>query len=119
MLIPCAFSTINEKAQGISIPAYSAAAQERFWSKVDASGDCWIWRGTDDGKGYGVMHLGRTTTTAHRFAYTLLVGPIPPGLQIDHLCRNRACVNPDHMEPVTQRVNSLRSSLTPSGRNAR
>lgn len=68
---------------------------------------CWEWTGTKD-RGYGyVAHNGKTTQ-AHRAVYEELVGPIPSGLQIDHLCRNRSCVNPKHLELVTQRVNILR-----------
>lgn len=73
------------------------------------TGPCWIWTGGDNGKGYGlVSYQGRQQST-HRLAYTLLVGPIPDGLQIDHLCRVHPCCNPGHMEPVTNLENSLRS----------
>lgn len=72
------------------------------------SAGCWGWTGSLNNKGYGqVGYLGRTTST-HRLAYTLLAGPIPAGLHIDHLCRNRACCNPAHLEPVTVRTNTLR-----------
>jgi hypothetical protein len=68
---------------------------------------CWIWTAALN-DGYGVFWTGERNTYAHRFAYEQLVGEIPTGLQIDHLCRNRSCVNPEHMEPVTGRVNILR-----------
>ncbi len=84
--------------------------QERFWSKVDkhGPGGCWIWTAFLT-RGYG--HF--TTTTdghqvtkkAHRIAYELLVGPIPDGLCIDHVCRTRSCCNPEHLRPVTWREN--------------
>lgn len=81
---------------------------QRFWSKVDTTGDCWLWMARRL-RGYGKFDLGNTTAMAHRVAYELSVGPIPDGLQLDHLCRVRHCVNPAHLEPVTQRENILRS----------
>lgn len=85
--------------------------EERFWAKVERSGpqDCWTWTGCLT-NGYGQFWThGSQRVRAHRFAYELLVGPIPEGLQIDHLCRVPACVNPAHLEPVTARINVLRS----------
>lgn len=86
-------------------------AVERFWPKVDRRGpdECWEWRGTRSPKGYGMFAVDRRAAKpAHRFAYTEMVGAIPSGLVIDHLCRNRACCNPAHMEPVTNKENVLR-----------
>lgn len=75
---------------------------------VDASGDCWEWTATRSEGGYGrYNHEGRLQA-AHRVVWELLVGPIPKGHTLDHLCRNRGCVNPDHLEPVTMRENTLR-----------
>lgn len=85
----------------------SRTIEDRFWAKVEPTGFCWIWTAAKT-KGYGVCWNGERTMPAHRFAYEYLVGPIPSGLVIDHLCRNRACVNPDHMDVVTHRVNIRR-----------
>ena len=70
---------------------------ERFWSKVDANGDCWLWTASIRRDGYGAFRLNGRTKYAHRLAWEALIGPIPDGRQIDHLCRARRCVNPDHM----------------------
>ncbi len=80
----------------------------RFWEKVaeDPSG-CWLWKACRD-DGYGKFGVGRSVVLAHRLAYEALVGPIPEGMQIDHRCRVRHCVNPAHMEPVTHQENILR-----------
>ena len=73
----------------------------RFFAKIDASGVCWQWTGARDPNGYGLFRGNvRITRRAHRFGYELLVGPIPDGLTLDHLCRNRGCVDPDHLEVV-------------------
>ncbi len=85
-------------------------AEERFWTKVLTVESCWEWIGGRDSWGYGVFYDGNRHVGAHRYAYELRRGPIPAGLTIDHLCRNKGCVNPDHMEPVTMRENTLRSS---------
>jgi hypothetical protein len=89
-------------------------AYESFWRLVDKSGDCWVWLGSKDRNGYGHSSLRdeqnhRYGIMAHRKAYVLLVGPVPDGLVLDHLCRNPSCVNPAHLEPVTQRENLMRS----------
>lgn len=93
----------------------AASVLERFWAKVERveSSECWLWLACQDGKGYGLFWVGRYVR-AHRFAYELLVGPIPEGLQLDHLCRVRHCVNPAHLEPVTNRENVLRGEGLPA-----
>lgn len=84
---------------------------ERFWSKVDG-GDvdtCWTWTGARLTNGYGsFITAWPSKTVAHRWAYEQLVADVPAGLDLDHLCRNRACVNPWHLEPVTRKVNLAR-----------
>lgn len=91
---------------------------ERFWGKVKKTDSCWEWHGTKMNQGYGTIGVsgrsGKKDILAHRFAYELLVGSIPVGLVIDHLCRNRTCVNPEHMEIVTHRVNLLRGIGVPA-----
>ena len=85
---------------------------ERFWPKVDRKGDdeCWPWLAGISPNGYGRFHVvDPQPQYAHRFAYELLVGPIPKGLTIDHLCKNKRCVNPAHMEPVTAAENTRRN----------
>lgn len=81
---------------------------DRFWAKVEKTDGCWWWRGALTGHGYGSFRVGKKMPGAHRVAWELLRGPIPKGQQIDHLCRNRACVNPDHMEVVSPAINYLR-----------
>lgn len=89
----------------------------RFMEKVDQHEDgCWLWTAGSNGNGYGVFHVGvvegsKVRSYAHRWSYEQHVGPIPDGLDIDHLCRVRECVNPDHLEPVTRRTNLRRSPL--------
>lgn len=83
--------------------------EDRFWRKVDAEGDCWEWVAGTDSDGYGRFWVNGHGRKAHRVAYEMLVEPIPDGLTVDHLCRVRRCVNPDHMEVVTGRENTLRS----------
>lgn len=82
----------------------------RFWSKVNERPDgCWEWTGSRNLRGYGQISVDGRTCAAHRIAYELIVGPIPDELTIDHLCSNKWCVNPDHLEPVTGAENTRRA----------
>lgn len=94
--------------------------EERFWAKVDASGDCWEWTAYKAPNGYGQFRINspRKMEYAHRYAWAELVGPIPAGLELDHLCRVRHCVNPDHLEVVSPQTNTLRS-VSPSSLQAK
>jgi len=82
--------------------------EERFWAKVDKSGECWLWTAGKDRDGYGSFWFKNQTTRAHRFIYEFLVKVIPSGLTLDHICRKRSCVNPTHLEEATFRENALR-----------
>jgi hypothetical protein len=92
--------------------------EDRFWAKVE-SRDCWDFTGGRKPHGYGNFwaEKGRCVL-AHRYAWETLVGPVPAGMVLDHLCRNRACVNPDHLQPVPQNVNAARG-FSPSARSRR
>jgi hypothetical protein len=81
---------------------------ERFMRKVYPVEGCWLWCASTLRGGYGQFNDGRTMVRAHRWIYEQLVGPIPEGLDLDHLCRVRNCVNPEHLEPVTRGENLLR-----------
>lgn len=92
---------------------------ERVLSKFEVRpSGCWEWTGAVTWSGYGQIKSGAKIVYAHRHMYELLVGPIPDGLQIDHLCRNRVCVNPSHLEPVTNRENTIRGE-GPTAKNSR
>lgn len=85
--------------------------RDRLLEKVDRSGECWLWKGAVGTSGYGRIGSGVRNLVAqvHRVSYEVHIGPIPDGMHLDHLCRNRLCVRPDHLEPVTQAENNRRA----------
>lgn len=90
-----------------------AATSVRFWSRVNKlPGGCWLWAGYRDEDGYGMFGSGSSGTRygAHIHAWEDANGPVPAGLELDHLCRVRHCVNPSHLEPVTHKENCLRGT---------
>lgn len=82
---------------------------ERFWSRVDKSGECWLWTAYRDRDGYGqataTIAGKRRMGYVHRLSYSLSVGTIPDGMQVDHMCHNRGCVNPEHLRIATRKQN--------------
>ena len=97
----------EEHDGGVRFGMKKLAPPLQRYTPVTESG-CWLWDGCDNGFGYGLVTVKGTTWVAHRYFYTQLRGPIPNGLTLDHLCRVRCCVNPNHLEPVTMRENCLR-----------
>lgn len=87
-------------------------------SSVEMAGGCRVWVGSGNGIGYGTLSVDGRTVYAHREAYAVAFGPIPDGMVVDHLCRNRACINPHHMELVTNAEN-IRRGVSPSAINRR
>lgn len=87
----------------------------RFWDKVLFTTDCWEWQRGLDKDGYGQLTINTKKIKPHRFSYELYKGKIPEGLEIDHLCRNRKCVNPNHLELVTHQENIKRGDKTNLG----
>jgi HNH endonuclease len=100
--------------------------EDTLWSEIAQrltagsriSGSCIEYQASINEKGYGVIQVKGRRMFAHRLSYVLCHGPVPHGKELDHLCRNRACINPDHLEPVTRRENILRG-IAPSAINAR
>ena len=96
-------------------PDHLPTIPERFFQKIwfpPCEDDCWLWTGSRDPAGYGRLYSRGRILRAHRLSYEIHVGPIPTGLVIDHLCRNTSCVNPTHLEPVTNYVNVVVRGVT-------
>lgn len=96
------------------------ALPEKIKARTKVTDSCWIWTGAKNGRGYGVLKFcgERKWRMAHRVTFELLKSKIPAGLVIDHLCRNTSCVNPEHLEAVSQKVNVLRGT-SPVAKGAR
>lgn len=95
----------------ISLRSPNADEIMKFHARYTKSDGCWTWRGCLHSSGYGSFYMGRQKVSAHRLAFVIHNGEIPDGLVIDHLCRNRSCVNPEHLEAVTQSRNVRRGLL--------
>jgi hypothetical protein len=103
-------STFQRAVSPLDRPAHKRSpAIDRFWAKVELEGSCWAWKGHVMPTGYGQFGDDKKLYYAHRWSYQHFIGPIPGGLHLDHLCRNRRCVKPYHLEPVTQAENNQRS----------
>lgn len=89
--------------------AKPAPLSKRLWEKVQVTPGCWEWKGAVNSDGYPVLWDGTRLTYAHRIAYEMVIGPVPEGLDVDHLCNVRRCVNPAHLEAVTHRENVQRA----------
>src|ERR1700743_2238118 len=86
---------------------------ENLSSKFLLGNGCWNWTGSLTDAGYGrIRRKGFKEKLAHRILYEMVIGPIPAGLELDHICRNRSCVRPDHVEPVTHAENMRRAAVT-------
>lgn len=105
MCRPCAALRASRAAAIVN----TTTTLQKFESYVERTDTCWLWRGTVAPNGYGSIVHNRKPAIAHRWAYEHFVGTIPAGLQLDHLCRVRACVNPAHLEPVTAQENTRRA----------
>lgn len=96
------------RATGTPNRAQKRSSAGRFWAKVEKTDGCWLWTGATNRAGYGEFQDGVQQMLAHRLIYEWVVGPISRGLVLDHLCREPRCVNPSHLEAVSDRENILR-----------
>jgi HNH endonuclease len=114
----CVMHYTRWKRHGDVTVGWAATREEGFWKWVRKTSGCWLWVGPKSDNEYGSFRFAKVRYSAHRFSYELHKGPIPEGLHIDHLCRNRWCVNPEHLEAVTFRENVLRG-IGPTAQLAR
>lgn len=96
-----------------SLDEYRRVQGSPWWTSVSFATDagCWQWTASVDGKGYGNLRIAYKLVKVHRLVWEALRGPIPLGLELDHLCRNKGCCNPAHLEPVTRSENMRRSDV--------
>lgn len=92
--------------------------EDRIWAQLVVVENCWEWTGTTSNRGYGYIYVAGRYVPAHRASYEIFRGPIPDGMTLDHLCRNRRCVNPHHLEIVSGRENTLRG-VGPTAANSK
>ena len=106
-------------AQRLQLIERAGTPAERLLARrqIDANG-CWVWMGRHERAGYGHIDYGGKAVYVHRLAYETWRGPVPDGLELDHLCRNRGCFNPDHLEPVTRQENNRRAQEAAKQRKA-
>ena len=114
-------TTTENGLRAKTIPGLTEKQLRNFWKKVEKDGHpngCWIWNGAAIAHGYGAFGINGSLYKAHRVSYFLANGSLLEDLVLDHLCRNPSCVNPSHLEPVTQKENSRRGA-GPCSENAR
>ena len=94
-----------------NIPELNPSDLQRFWNNVKKTDNCWVWIAGKNSYGYGQISVNGKMYSTHRVSYTLFNGKIPDGLELDHLCQNKSCVNPEHLEAVTHHENMKRCDL--------
>lgn len=97
---------IHGSTEYVKPPESPTEMASRFWGKVNKTATCWLWQAGKRGPGYGIFTWKRRDYVAHRFSYELLVGEIPEGMVIDHICHTPACVNPTHLRLATSKQNA-------------
>lgn len=108
---------VSEKSKEIERGNFDEDFIARFWSQVEKTDGCWNWTGAKHTQGYGLIKSGDISTRAHRISVLMSGREIPEEYQVDHLCKNTSCVNPDHLEVVTSKENTLRGD-GPTAKNS-